>query len=76
MQEIVVSRPRDGCDRVTWLLEHSRFEQALEIIETDTTLTQSMREQASFLQADSAAVLLMLLCILKNMTYSARMNCI
>ena len=68
MQEIVVSRPRDGCDRVTWLLEHSRFEQALEIIETDTTLTQSMREQANFLQADYVAVLFILLCKMRVMT--------
>ena len=45
LQEIIVSRPRDGCDRVTWLLEHARYEQALDIIETDATLTQSTREQ-------------------------------
>ncbi len=47
MQEIIVGRPRDGSDRVTWLLEHSRYEQALDIIESDVTLTQATREQAS-----------------------------
>lgn len=46
MQEIIVGRPRDGSDRVTWLLDHSRFEQALNIIESDVTLSQATREQA------------------------------
>ena len=32
---------------MTWLLEHSRYEQALDIIESDVTLTQATREQAS-----------------------------
>ena len=45
LQEIIVGRPRDGSDRVSWLLEHSRFEQALDIIETDVTLSQATREQ-------------------------------
>ena len=45
MQEIIVGRPRDGADRVTWLLDHSRFEQALNIIESDVTLSQATREQ-------------------------------
>ena len=45
-QEIIVGRPRDGGDRVTWLLEHARYEQALDIIESDATLTQATREQA------------------------------
>ena len=48
LQEIIVGRPRDGSDRVTWLLEHSRFEQALNIIESDVTLSQATREQARF----------------------------
>ena len=47
LQEIIVGRPRDGSDRVTWLLEHSRFEQALDIIESDVTLSQATREQVS-----------------------------
>lgn len=46
-QEIIVGRPRDGGDRVTWLLEHARYEQALDIIESDATLTQATREQVS-----------------------------
>lgn len=51
MQEIIVGRPRDGSDRVTWLLDHSRFEQALDIIESDVTLSQATREQASSVAA-------------------------
>ena len=51
LQEIIVGRPRDGSDRVTWLLDHSRFEQALNIIESDVTLSQDTREQASCLTA-------------------------
>ena len=51
MQEIIVGRPRDGSDRVTWLLDHSRFEQALNIIESDVTLSQATREQASSVTA-------------------------
>ena len=39
MQEIIVGRPRDGSDRVTGLLDHSRFEQVLNIIESDVTLS-------------------------------------
>lgn len=46
-KEIIVGRPRDGSDRVTWLLEHSRYEQALDIIESDVTLTQATREQVA-----------------------------
>ena len=50
LQEIIVGRPRDGSDRVSWLLEHSRFEQALDIIESDVTLSQATREQACSLK--------------------------
>lgn len=46
-----MGRPRDGSDRVTWLLQHSRFEQALHIIESDVTLSQATREQASSVTA-------------------------
>ncbi|KAL0041397.1 hypothetical protein WJX79_002126 [Trebouxia sp. C0005] len=46
-KEIIVGRPRDGGDRVTWLLEHSRYEQALNIIESDVTLAQATREQVA-----------------------------
>lgn len=51
MQEIIVGRPRDGSDRVTWLLDQSRFAQALDIIESDVTLSQATREQASSVTA-------------------------
>lgn len=46
-KEIIVGRPRDGSDRVTWLLDHSRYEQALDIIESDVTLSQATREQVA-----------------------------
>lgn len=44
-----MGRPRDGDDRVTWLLEHQKFAQALAIVESDPSLRPATREQASFL---------------------------
>jgi len=46
-QDIVVGRPRDGDDRVDWLIEHTRFEQALEVLDTDTSLKPSSPQKAS-----------------------------
>ena len=37
-QDVVVGRPRDGDDRVAWLLDHKRFTHALRVVESDPTL--------------------------------------
>ena len=49
LQDIVVGRPRDGDDRVAWLLEHRRFDKALEILETDKTLRPATHQQVDML---------------------------
>ncbi len=46
-QDVVVGRPRDGDDRVAWLLDHGRFDKALAVLDTDRGLKASTHEQAS-----------------------------
>ena len=41
----MVGRPRDGDDRVSWLIEHARFEQALHILDTDRSLKYSSHQK-------------------------------
>ena len=43
----MVGRPRDGDDRVSWLIEHARFEQALHILDTDRSLKSSSHQKVS-----------------------------
>ena len=43
----MVGRPRDGDDRVNWLIEHARFEQALHILDTDRSLKSSSHQKVS-----------------------------
>ena len=45
VQDIIVGRPRDGDDRIAWLLEHQRFQRALDIIEKEPTLRAATRAQ-------------------------------
>ena len=40
-----MGRPRDGDDRIAWLLEHHRFQRALDIIEQEPTLRAATRAQ-------------------------------
>lgn len=40
-----MGRPRDGDDRVAWLLDHRRFDKALAVVETDRGLKASTHEQ-------------------------------
>ena len=40
-----MGRPRDGDDRVAWLLDHGRFDKALSVLETDRGLKASTHEQ-------------------------------
>ena len=44
-QDIVVGRPRDGDDRVNWLIEHARFEEALKVLDTDGSLKSSSHQK-------------------------------
>ena len=44
-QDVVVGRPRDGDDRVAWLLDHGRFDKALSVLDTDRGLKASTHEQ-------------------------------
>jgi hypothetical protein len=44
-QDVVVGRPRDGDDRVAWLLDHHRFDKALAVLESDRGLKASTHEQ-------------------------------
>jgi len=57
LQDVVVGKPRDGDDRVAWLLDHQRFDAALSVLETDKGLKKSTHAQvmASFLPAFSMA---------------------
>lgn len=48
VQDVVVGRPRDGDDRVAWLLDHRRFDKALAVLETDRGLKPSTHEQVPF----------------------------
>ncbi|KAK9816865.1 hypothetical protein WJX72_006282 [[Myrmecia] bisecta] len=43
-KDVVVGRPRDSNDRVTWLLDHQRFQQAVDIAEADPAIKTSTRE--------------------------------
>jgi len=45
LQDVVVGKPRDGDDRVAWLLDHQRFDAALSVLETDTGLKKSTHTQ-------------------------------
>ena len=47
VQDIIVGRPRDGDDRVAWLLEHQRFQRALDIIEKEPSLRAATRAQTA-----------------------------
>ncbi len=47
-QDVVVGRPRDGDDRVAWLLDHKRFDKALAVLDTNRGLKASTHEQARF----------------------------
>ncbi len=40
-----MGRPRDGDDRVAWLLDHKHFDKALAVLETDRGLKASTHEQ-------------------------------
>jgi hypothetical protein len=42
---VVVGRPRDGDDRVAWLLQRRRFREALTIASTDRSLRKHNRQQ-------------------------------
>ena len=45
LQDVVVGRPRDGDDRVAWLLQRGRFREALAIAGTDRSLRKHNRAQ-------------------------------
>lgn len=45
MQDVVAGRLRSSADRIAWLLEHSRFEQALHVADSDSSLKASVRQQ-------------------------------
>ena len=47
MQDVVVGKPRDGDDRVAWLLDHQRFDKALSVLETDRGLKKSTHAQVT-----------------------------
>ncbi len=40
-----MGRPRDGDDRIAWLLEHQRFQRALDNIEKEPSLRAATRAQ-------------------------------
>lgn len=46
MQDIVIGRFRDPQDRVTWFLEHRRFEEALQLAESDASLPAALYDAA------------------------------
>ena len=45
-QDVVVGRPRDGDDRVAWLLDHGHFMAALDVLEADRGLRPATHQQA------------------------------
>ena len=45
LQDIVVGKPRDGDDRIDWLIQYARFEDALTILEADSSLHASSHEK-------------------------------
>ncbi len=45
-QDVVVGRPRDGDDRVAWLLDHGHFTAALGVLEADRGLRPATHQQA------------------------------
>lgn len=47
LQDIVMGRPRDGEDRVSWFLEKKRFEDALALIEHGEAFKDSTRERVA-----------------------------
>ena len=49
MQAVVVARAMDTYDRLKWLQERCRFEQALEVAERDPTLKPATRSEVEFL---------------------------
>ncbi|BDA42740.1 Vacuolar protein sorting-associated protein 41 homolog [Coccomyxa sp. Obi] len=46
-KDVVVGRPRDGDDRVAWLLDHKRFDKALAVLDTNRGLKASTHEQVT-----------------------------
>lgn len=44
-KDVVAGRLRSSADRIAWLLEHSRFEQALHVADSDSSLKASVRQQ-------------------------------
>lgn len=49
VQDIVVGKPRDGDDRIDWLIQYSRFEEALTILEADSSLRASSHQKVPLL---------------------------
>ena len=43
-----MGRPRDGDDRVAWLLDHGHFTAALDVLEADRGLRRETHQQARF----------------------------
>jgi hypothetical protein len=50
-----VGRPRDGDDRVAWLLQRRRFREALAIASTDRSLRKHNRQQVVPLRLSESA---------------------
>ena len=46
-QDVVVGRPRDGDDRVAWLLEHGRYDKALAVCESTRGLKPATHEKVA-----------------------------
>ena len=42
-----MGKPRDGDDRVAWLLDHQRFDKALSVLETDRGLKKTTHTQVT-----------------------------
>ena len=47
-QDVVVGRPRDGDDRVSWLLDHGKYDKALAVCDSTRGLKASTHEKVSF----------------------------
>eukprot|EP00191_Tetraselmis_sp_GSL018_P024055 CAMPEP_0177627530 /NCGR_PEP_ID=MMETSP0419_2-20121207/31253_1 /TAXON_ID=582737 /ORGANISM="Tetraselmis sp., Strain GSL018" /LENGTH=661 /DNA_ID=CAMNT_0019128691 /DNA_START=219 /DNA_END=2200 /DNA_ORIENTATION=- len=46
-KDIVLGRPRDGEDRVAWMLEKKRFEEALRLLESGEAARETTREKVA-----------------------------
>ena len=53
-QDVVAGRLRDAGDRIAWLLEHSRYEQALTVAESDPVLKPAIRQQVCLCSASAS----------------------